>query len=75
MFYHSATGDTHRLSELAGLVVEEILAGRGDSATLTQWLRAQGDATAEATLEQVLASLVQLEFIEPTEIKPGNAAG
>lgn len=67
VFYHSATGDTHRLSELAGLVVEEILAGRGDRATLIQWLREQGDATPAATLDHVFTGLAQLEFIEPAD--------
>jgi hypothetical protein len=28
VFYHGATGDTHRLSELAGLVIELILEGK-----------------------------------------------
>ena len=67
VFYHSASGDTHRLSELAGLVMEEILTGRGDRATLIQWLQEQGDETPEATLDHVFASLAQLEFIEPAD--------
>lgn len=67
VFYHSATGDTHRLSELAGLVLEEILAGRGDRGALIQWLREQGDSTPDATLDHVFAGLAQLEFIEPAD--------
>jgi len=75
VFYHRATGDTHRLSELAGLVMEEILAGRGDSATLVQWLREQGDETPETTLDHVFASLTQLELVEPINPEPADATG
>jgi PqqD family protein of HPr-rel-A system len=75
VFYHDATGDTHRLSELAGLIMEQALAGPVASAELMQWLQKQGDETPESTLDHVFASLVQLEFIEPTEIEPGDATG
>jgi hypothetical protein len=75
VFYSGATGDTHRLSELAGLIMEQALAGPVASATLTEWLREQGDEIAEVTLDHVFASLVQLELIEPVQPEPGHAAG
>jgi len=76
VFYHGATGDTHRLSELAGVIMEQALAGPVGTAALLQWLLEQGDATPEATLDHVFASLSQLDFIEPIEeIEPGDAAG
>lgn len=76
VFYHGGTGDTHRLSELAGVIMEQALAGPPvDSAELMQWLLEQGDAAAEATLDHVFAGLAQLEFIEPIKIEPGDAAG
>jgi PqqD family protein of HPr-rel-A system len=75
VFYHGATGDTHRLSELAGVIIEQALAGPVDSAALLQWLLEQGDAAPEASLDHVFAGLAQLEFIEPIELAPGNAAG
>ena len=75
VFYHGATGDTHRLSELAGMILEQALAGPVDASALMQWLLAQGDTTPEATLDQVFASLSQLDFIEPVKTEPSNAAG
>ncbi len=75
VFYHGASGDTHRLSELAGLIMEQALAAPVACATLAEWLREQGDTAPEATLEHVFASLIRLEFIEPVAIEPGNAAG
>ena len=75
VFYHGGTGDTHRLSELAGLIMEQALAGPIAGATLTKWLREQGDEAAAATLDHVLASLTQLEFIEPVQSESVDAAG
>jgi hypothetical protein len=75
VFYHSATGDTHRLSEVAGLVMEEILTGRANGAKLIEWLRKQGSDTPEATLNQVCAGLAQLELIEAVNPEPGDATG
>ncbi|MHB0975300.1 MAG: HPr-rel-A system PqqD family peptide chaperone [Thiobacillus sp.] len=75
VFYHGATGDTHRLSELAGMIMERALAGPVDTAALMQWLLVQGDAAPEATLDQVFTSLSQLDFIEPLKTGPGNATG
>lgn len=75
VFYHGATGDTHRLSELAGMIMERALAGPVDTAALMQWLLVQGDAAPEATLDQVFTSLSQLDFIEPLKKGPGNATG
>jgi PqqD family protein of HPr-rel-A system len=75
VFYHGATGDTHRLSELAGQIMEQALAGPVASATLMAWLREQGDETPEATLDHVFASLTQLELVEPIPSEPGDAAG
>ena len=75
VFYHGASGDTHRLSELAGVIMERALAGPVDTAALLQWLLVQGDAAPEATLDQVFASLSQLDFIEPIETEPSDAAG
>ena len=75
VFYHGATGDTHRLSELAGAIMEQALAGPVDSAALMQWLLEQGDSAPEATLDHVFAGLVQLEFIEPLQVESGDAAG
>ncbi len=67
VFYNGAAGDTHRLSELAGVVMEQALAGPVDSAVLLQWLREQGDETPEVTLNHVFASLTQLELIESAD--------
>ncbi len=64
VFYHGASGDTHRLSELAGVVMEMILEGKGEQAFLTQWLREQGDVAAEATMTNTLDILSKLDFIE-----------
>ena len=64
VFYHGASGDTHRLSELAGLVMELIQEGQGKQSFLAQWLREQGDTAAEATLANVLDTLARLDFIE-----------
>lgn len=75
VFYHGATGDTHRLSELAGMIMEQAMAGPVDTAALMQWLLMQDDSAPEATLDQVFASLSQLDFIEPFEIESGDAAG
>lgn len=75
VFYHSATGDTHRLSELAGIILEQALAGPVNSADLLQWLLEQGDEVPEATLDHVFASLVRLEFLEPVAMDPADAAG
>lgn len=71
VFYHGGTGDTHRLSELAGLVMEQALAGPVDGATLLRWLVEQAVPEPEATLDQVFAGLKQLDFLEPV---PGNRA-
>lgn len=67
VFYHGAAGDTHRLSELAGMIMERILAGGGDRDALTQWLRELGDETPDDTLQTLLASLAGLDFIEPVD--------
>lgn len=65
VFYHGASGDTHRVSELAGLLMEEILAGNRTTAdALTQWLTEQGIDTPEATLEALFDSLSRLDLIE-----------
>ncbi|MEJ2574681.1 MAG: HPr-rel-A system PqqD family peptide chaperone [Gammaproteobacteria bacterium] len=65
VFYHGASGDTHRLSELAGVIMELILEGKGRQPDLLQWLSDQGDTTAETTLARVLEELQKLDFIEP----------
>jgi hypothetical protein len=75
VFYHSATGDTHRLSELAGIILEQALAGPVSSVELTRWLGEQGDETPEATLDHVFASLSQLELVEPIKPEAGDATG
>lgn len=80
VFYHGASGDTHRLSQLAGLIMELALAGPVDRAELMRWLREQGDEAPEATLDQVYAGLVQLDFIEAVPVQArqravGDAAG
>ena len=65
VFYHGASGDTHQLSELAGVIMELILEGQGLEADLLQWLSDQGDTAAETTLAGVLEELQKLDFIEP----------
>lgn len=75
VFYHGATGNTHRLSELAGMLMEQALAGPLDSAMMLQWLLEQGDHEAEATLDHVLAGLGQLDFIERYNTESSNAPG
>jgi hypothetical protein len=60
---------------LEGMIMEQALAGPVDTATLMQWLLAQGDTSPEATLDQVFASLFQLDFIEPVKREPSDAAG
>lgn len=75
VFYHGASGDTHRLSELAGVIMEQVLADPVDTAALMQWLLVQGDAAPEATLDQIFASLSELDFIEPVTTEPSDAAG
>ena len=75
VFYHGATGDTHRLSELAGVIMEQALVGPVISADLTEWLREQGDDAPETTLDNVFSSLVSLELIEPMNIEPSDATG
>lgn len=64
VFYHGATGDTHRLSDVAGRIMEQALKGPLDVALLLQWLLTHGDTEAENTLDHVLAGLAQLEFLE-----------
>lgn len=65
VFYHGASGDTHRLSELAGQVMEQALAGPLNTAKLALWLAAQGDPSPEDTLDDLYATLAQLDFLEP----------
>lgn len=74
VFYHDATGDTHRLSELAGLIMEQALSGPVAVVNLKAWLREQGDESPDASLDHVFASLTQLELIEAVNIEPGDAA-
>lgn len=73
VFYHGATGDTHRLSELAGVIMEQALAGPVNSAALLQWLLEQNDTAPETTLDHVLTGLIQLDFLEPIKIESGDA--
>ena len=75
VFYHSATGDTHRLSDLPGRVMEQALQGPLDVAVLLKWLLSQGDTEAESTLDHVIAGLAQLELLEPIQLESANNAG
>ena len=74
VFYHGATGNTHRLSDVAGRIMEQALQGPLDSAALLQWLLTHGDTGAESTLDHVLAGLAQLEFLEPIPSETANNA-
>lgn len=74
VFYHGATGDTHRLSELAGCIMEMALTGPVETAALRQWLLTQGVTAKDNTLDHVLASLAQLEFLEPIQNESMNNA-
>lgn len=65
IFYHGASGDTHRLSELAGLIMERALEGPVERAELARWLADQGDASPQDTLDSVYAGLSQLDLLEP----------
>ncbi len=64
VFYHGGSGDTHRLSESAGLIMEEILAGRGAESTLAGKLQEWGVESPREMLESILDSLERLDFIE-----------
>lgn len=75
VFYHGASGDTHRLSELAGAIMEQAMDAPLDVATLMQWLLEQGDEAPEATLERVFAGLARIDFIEPIANEFGDEAG
>ena len=75
VFYHGATGHTHRLSDVAGRIMEQALQGPLDNAALLQWLLTHGDTGAESTLDHVLAGLAQLEFLEAIQTGPANNAG
>jgi len=66
LFYHGASGDTHRVSELAGLLMEEILAGNGTTTdALRHWLTEMGLDAADTTLDALLDGLSSLDLIEP----------
>ncbi len=67
VFYHGASGDTHRFSELAGLIMEQVLEGPIAKAELAQWLESQGDETPEATLDNLYSSLSRLDFLEAAD--------
>lgn len=67
VFYHGASGDTHRLSELAGLIMERALEGPLDKMELARWLAAEGDPAPLDTLDGIYASLSQLDLLEPAD--------
>jgi hypothetical protein len=64
VFYHGASGDTYRLSELAGLILEQALTGPVGRADLMRWLQDQDVESPEATLEHVLVDLIRLDLLE-----------
>lgn len=74
VFYHGATGNTHRLSDVAGRIMEQALQGPLDIAALLQWLLTHGDLAAESTLDHVLTGLAQLEFLEAIHSESGSNA-
>lgn len=74
VFYHGATGDTHRLSELAGSIMEMALICPVETAALREWLISHGVSAEDNPLDHVLASLAQLEFLEPIPNQTMNHA-
>lgn len=69
VFFHGGSGDTHRLSAAAALVLLRLQQGSADEATLADELaRAAACDTAEASaaLADILAELARLEFAEPS---------
>jgi PqqD family protein of HPr-rel-A system len=67
VFYHGASGDTHRLSELAGMILEQALAGPVDTSELAYWLSEHGDEAPEDTLASVFDTLAQLDLLESAD--------
>lgn len=64
VFYHGAAGDTHRLTEAAGLMLERILAGEGDADGLFRTLQAAGYDLTGDDLAGLLRGLADLDLIE-----------
>jgi PqqD family protein of HPr-rel-A system len=69
VFFHGGSGDTHRLSAAASIVLLRLVEGHADEATLAAELaRSAGCDPAEAAsaLADILAELDHLEFVEAT---------
>lgn len=68
VFFHGATGDTHRFSEAAALVLQRLMAAPADESGLVTLLAetaAVEPAEAAAALADILGELARLEFAEP----------
>lgn len=68
VFFHGATGDTHRFSDAAARVLQRLMAAPADESELATLLaEAAAVESAEATqaLGDILGELARLEFAEP----------
>ena len=68
VFFHGGAGDTHRFSEAAALVLQQLMAAPADESSLATLLAeaaAVEPAEAAAALTGILEELARLEFAEP----------
>jgi len=68
VFFHGATGDTHRFSEAAALILLQLMSAPNDESSLATLLAeaaAAEPAEAAAALTGILEELARLEFAEP----------
>jgi len=68
VFFHGATGDTHRFSEASALILQQLMVAPANEsllATLLAEAAAVEQAEAAAALADILGELARLEFAEP----------
>lgn len=67
VFFHGATGDTHRFSDAAGLILLQLMSAPADESSLTALMAEAAEVKLEEAadaLADILRELANLEFAE-----------